>query len=91
MGVQDPRSRENNDWPDVVTAARRLAPAIRAARLETEAHRRTPAGIAAAMAEAGLYQMFLARSLGGPELSPLTVFAAVEELSRATAPLAGAR
>ena len=83
MAVQDPMPRGGSDCPDVVTAAWGLAPAIRAARQETEAQRRTPAGIAAAMAEADLYQMFLARSLGGPELPPLTVFAAVEELSRA--------
>lgn len=83
MAVQDPMPRGDSDCPEVVTAARRLAPAIRAARQETEVQRRTPAGIVAAMAEAGLYQMYLARSLGGPELPPLTVFAAVEELSRA--------
>lgn len=83
MAVQAPIPRLDNDCPEVVTAARRLAPAIRAARHETEAQRQTPAGIVAAMAEAGLYQMYLARSLGGPELPPLTVFAAVEELSRA--------
>jgi indole-3-acetate monooxygenase len=83
MVFRDPTPRGNSDCPEVVAAARRLAPAIRAAREETEVHRRTPAGIAVAMAEAGLYQMFLARSLSGPELPPLAVFAAVEELSRA--------
>ena len=71
------------DAPDVVTAARKLGPQIRAARDETEALRRTPSAIVSAMADAGLYQMFLPRSPGGPELPPLTTFAVIEELSRA--------
>jgi indole-3-acetate monooxygenase len=81
MAFRDTTAR--GDPSDVVTAARKLGPQIRAARDETEALRRTPAAIASAMAEAGLYQMFLARSAGGPELPPLTAFAAIEELSRA--------
>jgi alkylation response protein AidB-like acyl-CoA dehydrogenase len=72
-----------NSAPDVIMAARALVPGVRAARDETEALGETPAGIASAMAKAGLYQMFLARSAGGPELPPLTAFAAIEELSRA--------
>lgn len=68
---------------DVVAAAKRLAPQIIAAREDAERQRRTPAGLAAAIAEAGLYQMFLPKSLGGPELPPLTVFHAIEQLSRA--------
>ena len=71
------------DPSHVVAAARKLGPQIRAARDEIEAQRQTPSAIASAMADAGLYQMFLARSAGGPELPPLTVFAAIEELSRA--------
>ena len=77
------RTAARGDISDVVIAARKLGPQIRAARDETEAQRQTPSAIASALAEAGLYQMFLARSAGGPELPPLTTFAAVEELSRA--------
>lgn len=69
--------------PHVVAAAKRLAPRIRAARDEAEKLRRTPADLAGAIADAGLYQMFLPRSAGGPELSPMTVFEAIEELSKA--------
>ena len=36
-----------------------------------------------ALAEAGLLQMYLPRSMGGPELPPLVVFRVIEEISRA--------
>ncbi|MGE3916230.1 MAG: acyl-CoA dehydrogenase family protein, partial [Hyphomicrobiaceae bacterium] len=68
---------------DVVAAARRLAPMVRSARDEAEAMRRTPPAVAKALTDAGLYQMFLPRSVGGLELPPLTAFEAIEELSRA--------
>jgi indole-3-acetate monooxygenase len=68
---------------DVVTAARNLAPHILAAREEGERSRRVPREIANALAQAGLLQMYLPRPMGGSELAPLTVFQAIEELSRA--------
>ena len=68
---------------DVVTAAMRLAPLILAAREEGEQIRRVPPRVAKALAAAGLLQMFLPRSMGGPELDPLTVFSAIEEISKA--------
>lgn len=68
---------------DVVVAAKRLATRIKANREEAEKFRRTPADLARAIADEGLYQMFLPRSVGGPELPPLTVFEAIEELSKA--------
>src|ERR1700687_3731937 len=68
---------------DVVTAARNLAPLIFAAREEGERIRHVPPEIANALAEAGVLQMYLPRSMGGPELDPLTAFQAIEELSRA--------
>ena len=68
---------------DVVTAAKNLVPLILAGREEGERIRHVPPEIANALAEAGLLQMFLPRSMGGPELDPLTVFRAIEELSRA--------
>jgi alkylation response protein AidB-like acyl-CoA dehydrogenase len=39
--------------------------------------------MADALAKAGLLQMYLPRSMGGPELPPLVVFRVVEEFSRA--------
>ena len=68
---------------DVVTAAKNLVPLILAGREEGERIRHVPPEIANALAEAGLLQMFLPRSMGGSELPPLTVFQAIETLSRA--------
>jgi alkylation response protein AidB-like acyl-CoA dehydrogenase len=42
-----------------------------------------PTPIVEALAEAGLLQMYLPRSMGGPELPPLVVFRVIEEISRA--------
>jgi indole-3-acetate monooxygenase len=68
---------------DVVAAARKLIPEVLASREECERLRRIPTSIAEALAKSGLLQMYLPRSMGGPELSPLVVFRAVEEISRA--------
>ena len=69
--------------PDMVAAALRLAPAVRAAREDAEQLRQTPPALAAAITEAGIYQMYLPRSMGGPETPPLTAFRVIEELSKA--------
>jgi alkylation response protein AidB-like acyl-CoA dehydrogenase len=45
--------------------------------------RQIPPPLADLIADAGLYQMFLPRSVGGPEASPLVAFRAIEELSKA--------
>jgi alkylation response protein AidB-like acyl-CoA dehydrogenase len=68
--------------PDIVAAAIRLAPAVRAARDEGERMRQTPPGLAAEITAAGIYQMYLPGAVGGPETPPLTAFRVVEELSR---------
>ena len=68
---------------DVVTTAKRLAPLILAAREEGEQIRRVPPRVAKALAAAGLLQMFLPRSMGGPELDPLTQFRVIEALAMA--------
>ena len=69
--------------PDIVAAALRLVPAVRAARDEAEQMRQTPPALAAEITKAGIYQMYLPRSMGGPETPPLTAFRVVEELSKA--------
>jgi alkylation response protein AidB-like acyl-CoA dehydrogenase len=68
---------------DVVAAARKLIPAVLASRDECERLRRIPTSIAEALAKAGLLQMYLPKSMGGPELPPAVVFHAIEEISRA--------
>jgi alkylation response protein AidB-like acyl-CoA dehydrogenase len=69
--------------PEIVAAAMRLAPAVRAASDEAEQTRQTPPALAAEITKAGIYQMYLPRSMGGPETPPLTAFRVVEELSKA--------
>jgi alkylation response protein AidB-like acyl-CoA dehydrogenase len=69
--------------PDIVAEAIRLAPAVRAARGDAEQLRQTPPALAADITKAGIYQMYLPRSMGGPETPPLTAFRVVEELSKA--------
>ena len=57
--------------PEVVAAAMRLAPVVRAARDDAE------------ITMAGIYQMYLPRSMGGAETAQLTAFRIVEALSKA--------
>jgi len=73
----------DQDPPDIVATAMRLVPAVRAARDEAEKTRQTPPALAAEITRAGIYQMYLPRSMGGPETPPLTAFRIVEELSKA--------
>jgi alkylation response protein AidB-like acyl-CoA dehydrogenase len=68
---------------DAIAAATRLAPHIRAARDELEAARRVPPPLVEMITHAGLFQLYLPRAMGGPELPPLTVFRVIEELSKA--------
>jgi alkylation response protein AidB-like acyl-CoA dehydrogenase len=68
---------------DVIVAARNLIPQVLAARDECERLRHVPTPMVEALAGAGLLQMYLPRSMGGPELSPLVVFRVIEEISRA--------
>src|SRR5215813_14585713 len=80
---QSPRSQSLASDVDAIAAARALVPQVRAQREECEKLRHVPTGMAEALAKAGLLQMYLPRSMGGPELPPLVVFRAVEEISRA--------
>jgi indole-3-acetate monooxygenase len=74
---------QDQDLPEIVAAAIRLAPAVRAARDDAERMRQTPPDLAAEITGAGIYQMYLPRSMGGPETPPLIAFRVVEELSKA--------
>jgi alkylation response protein AidB-like acyl-CoA dehydrogenase len=68
--------------PKLLEAARALGPRIRACSRETERDRRLPEWLVQELVDAGLYQMFLPRSLGGFELPPIAYFDVVEELAR---------
>lgn len=67
---------------DIVTATIDLAQQIRAAREELEVARHLPLSLVQVMSNAGLFQLHLPRSMGGPEYPPLTAFRVIEELSR---------
>ena len=67
---------------DAVAAAMNLAPHIRAVREELEATRRVPPSLVQAIADAGLFRLYLPQALGGPQLPPLTAFRVIEELSK---------
>jgi alkylation response protein AidB-like acyl-CoA dehydrogenase len=78
-----PASDVPRQAPELVAAARALAPAIRAAAPAIERERRLPDEIVKAMKEAGVFRMTMPRSLGGPEADPLTQLEVVEALSAA--------
>jgi alkylation response protein AidB-like acyl-CoA dehydrogenase len=67
----------------VLRAAIGLAEQIRAASPEIERGRRLPAGIAAAMKDAGVFGMAMPRAWGGLEVDPLTQFRVIEALAMA--------
>jgi alkylation response protein AidB-like acyl-CoA dehydrogenase len=67
---------------DPVAAAKALASQIRAARAEIQSQSQLPDSLAEAMAQAGLFQLYVPAAIGGPETDPITAFKAVEELSK---------
>jgi alkylation response protein AidB-like acyl-CoA dehydrogenase len=80
-----PTVRQSHEGAGFLAAARDLAPVVRAAAIQAEAERRLPASLVAALRDAGLFRMAVPRSLGGPEVDPITVGRVVEELATADA------
>jgi indole-3-acetate monooxygenase len=66
-----------------IEAAKELAPQIKASSDEIERSRRLPLDLVDAMARAGLFRLWIPRSLGGEETDPMTLVRVVEEVSRA--------
>lgn len=66
-------------------AARRLAPHAAALSERIEGERALPGELVGELVDAGLLQLCLPRSLGGPEAPPAEMVLAVEELARADA------
>ena len=66
-----------------VDAATALVPQIRAVAGEIDQTRRLPQSLVNAIARAGLFRLWLPRSLGGHETDPMTFVRVVEEVSRA--------
>ncbi len=67
---------------DLLTAARGLEPLVRAARDSFDRDRCLPAPLVDAMHAAGLLGAWLPRTLGGPEMEPLDMLPAIEDLAR---------
>jgi alkylation response protein AidB-like acyl-CoA dehydrogenase len=64
-----------------IDAARALAPQIQASAEENERGRRQSLPLVEAMARAGLFRLWVPRSLGGEETDPMTLVRVVEEIS----------
>ena len=67
---------------DFISNAIALKPTIRQYREELDSGARLPPELARQLNEAGLFQLALPRSMGGPESDPLTSFQVIEELSK---------
>ena len=66
-----------------VDAAKALAPQIHQLAGEIEQSRRLPMPLVESMAGAGLFRLWIPRSLGGEETDPMTLARVIEEVSRA--------
>src|ERR1700750_3035727 len=66
-----------------IDAAKGLAPRIQASAEEIEQSRRLPLPLVEAMAQAGLFRLWIPRTLGGEETDPMTLVRVVEEVARA--------
>jgi alkylation response protein AidB-like acyl-CoA dehydrogenase len=73
----------NTTSSSFIDAAKELAPQIRASAEEIEQSRRLPQALVEAMAHAGLFHLWIPRSLGGEETDPFTFFRVIEEISKA--------
>jgi alkylation response protein AidB-like acyl-CoA dehydrogenase len=73
---------ESSSW-DVVEAARQLTGQIRQRADEIEQAGQLPDDLVESISDAGLFQMFLPRHVGGPEADPLSAFRVTEHLARA--------
>jgi alkylation response protein AidB-like acyl-CoA dehydrogenase len=66
----------------MIDAARDLGPVIDDAADGIERDRRLPAPLVAQMRDAGIFQMYAPREIGGPEVHPVTAFHVGEALAR---------
>ena len=64
-----------------LAAVQALAPLIAGQRNDFDGGRRLPNAVFAALADAGLFRLWLSEALGGPELSPFEFMRVVEAAS----------
>ncbi|MGE0700281.1 MAG: acyl-CoA dehydrogenase family protein [Hyphomicrobiaceae bacterium] len=69
---------EHDQTSGCIEAIRSLAPLIAEYRVAFDRDRRIPDVVFRALADAGLFRLWLPKSLGGPELSPLAFMRVVE-------------
>ena len=67
----------------LLEAAKSFVPIIRANLDKIDSECRLPSELADAMAQKGLFGLYVPKCLGGPEADPITAFPVVEEISRA--------
>lgn len=68
---------------DILAAARALGPMIRGEAEAIEAAGRLTPKVALGLKQAGVFRMTMPRSMGGPEVDPITQLEIVEEVARA--------
>jgi alkylation response protein AidB-like acyl-CoA dehydrogenase len=66
---------------DMLSAAKSMLPKIRENLSRIDSECQLPADLAEAMAEKGLFGLYVPKILGGPELDPITAFPVVETIS----------
>jgi alkylation response protein AidB-like acyl-CoA dehydrogenase len=76
-----PPSRRPNSEPEILAAARALAPRLRERSTEIEAARRLPADIVELLRDTGVFRMGFGRQWGGPELTSMAQTEVIEALS----------
>jgi indole-3-acetate monooxygenase len=70
-----------NGVSEYLAAVHRLGPLIREHRRSFDQERRIPEAVFMALADAGLFRLYLPKTLGGPELSPFDFMRVVEAAS----------
>src|SRR6266566_4378199 len=82
-GMRRAGSMADTTLPSFIDAAAALAPLVQASVEESERSRRLPTPLVEAMAQSGLFRLWIPRGIGGEEADPMTLVRVVEEISRA--------
>ena len=66
----------------LIASVQKFAPLIREHAVQAEENRKLSQSVMSALAEAGVFRMYVPRSLGGLEVDPLTFSRVLEEIAR---------